>query len=542
MQPDHTSVLDWIDDTNPAIKDELSNRHEEIKNYDELSNLDKEKVQLGTTIPQLYGSLSRFVANPSTVSVETFKRMLDTDEMIGAGIDFLNLCMIARWGQYKHKNEQIQEFVRDVLSKMEGSWHENLDEMLSAEWAGFSLTEQVWKYDRNFDGAPAFVPKKLVTYPPLTIVFAVDRHGEILHDGVYQYQRYHNTFFSTFVQGVAQGDLNGFRPDLFASVGDYPYPIRISADLSYLTVKIPKDHVIHLRSSSTGKFKNPYGRSPLRRIYKNWVMKDAFLKMWIIAADRKGTPLLIGYAAPNDTVQQQNMDPNNCADDPHSVRAMRADQALAATMKTIHNSSFIVLPGKKGEEYEIEAIMAQGDMNVFKDAVDYYNKAIMRGLMIPPTAFFEGGESSLSRGDSQKTMFEKIIDGKLKPHKQQVLDQFISKIITYNFPRPMWEQDGYGEFAVEEQDVEMMEKLSNIFNNLTTSGYMSPEQQADMDFVMEKMNMPKKDKMEALLQVNPFDENGNPNDNPADPNAKESTKDNPDQEGGKDKFPPNVKK
>src|SRR4051812_11449925 len=96
LASDAPSLLDWTDELPGNIKTELKNR------YDELTRLEQETVQAGTSIPQLYGSLSRFVANPSTVSVETFKRMLDTDETIGSGIDFTNLSMISRFGDYKH--------------------------------------------------------------------------------------------------------------------------------------------------------------------------------------------------------------------------------------------------------------------------------------------------------------------------------------------------------------------------------------------------------------------------------------------------------
>lgn len=472
----------FIDDMPINVKEEISRR------YDELTNLEKEQTQMGTSTPQLYGSLSRFVANPSTVSVETFKRMLDTDETLGSGIDFMNLAMISRFGDYVHPVKDIQDFVRKALNQMDGSWHGNLDEMFSAEWCGFSVTEQVWKFDEDFDGTPAYVPKKLVTYPALTMVFAVDRHGDVLPDGIFQYQRYHNTHFNSYGYGTRGGDLNGFRPDLYASIGDYPYPIRISADLSYLTVKIPTSKVIHLRSSSTGKFDNPYGRSILRRIYKNWVLKDAFLKMWVVAADRKGTPLVVGYAAPNDTVEQnlENEQGSN-------VQPARADQAMANVFKTIHNSSFIVLPGKKGEIYDIEAIQVQGDMNVFKDGVDYFNKAIMRGLLIPSLVMQGGdGGGSYALGSEHHKVFRQVIDGKLKPYKQAILSQFIKKLIAYNFPEKMWKSHGVGDFVVEEVDVEVMEKLSTIYHNLTTDGYMSSLDQIDMDGVRQKMNLKQK--------------------------------------------------
>lgn len=487
------SMLDWIDDVPPNIKTELRNR------YDELTRLEQEQVEMGTTVPQLYGSLSRFVANPSTVSVETYKRMLDTDETIGSGIDFMNLAMISRFGDYTHPVPEIQAFVRRAINQMQGSWHENLDEMLSAEWAGFSVTEKVWDYENSFDGAPAFVPKKLVTYPPLTIVFAVNRHGDILPDGIYQYQRYHNTFFNSYVYGLRNGDLDGFRPDLYASIGDYPYPIRIAADLTYLTVKIPRDKVIHLRSSSTGKFGNPYGRSILRRAYKNWVIKDAFLKMWMVGADRKGTPLVVGYAAANDTVQSETQgDQRN-----PNVIPERADEAMARVMKTIHNSSFIVFPGKKGETYDIEAVQSQGDMNVFKDGVDYWNRALMRSMLIPPLLMGGDGGGSYSLGQTHDRVFNKIVDGKNKPHKQSILDQFVKPIIAYNFPQKLWEKHGVGEFLLEDFDPEVMEKLAGIYRNLTEVGYMTPEQQQDMDYVRQKMNMQPAVAAVPMPEVNP---------------------------------------
>lgn len=483
-------LIDWIDDVPPNVADEMRSR------FEELSRLEKEQVEMGTTTPQLYGSMSRFIANPSTVSVETYKRMLDTDETIGSGIDFLNLALIARFGDFKHPVSDIERFVRRAIEKMETSWHEILDEMLSAEWSGFSITEQVWKFERDFDGAPGFVPKKLVTYPPLSLVFAVDRHGEVLPDGIYQYQRFHNTFFNSYVRGITQGEIDGFRPDLYASVGDYPYPIRISADLTYLTVKIPRDKVIHLRSSSTGKFGNPYGRSILRRVYKNWVMKDAFLKMWVVAADRKGTPLMVGYAAPNDTVLGREQADTDAA----QIAAQRADLAMANAFKTIHNSSFVVLPGRKGETYEVDAIQVQGDMTVFKDGVDYFNRAIMRGLLIPSLVMTNGdGAGSYALGQEHGKIFRQVIDGKLKVYKQAILEQFVRKVIAYNFPRSLWEKHGIGEFVLEEHDPELMERLANVFRSLTETGYMTPEAQSDMDYVREKMGMKKAPAAQAPL-------------------------------------------
>lgn len=473
-----------------SIVDEMERR------LGELEGLNKETKQVGTTAPQLFSSMNSFVANPSTVSVETYKRMIDTDETIGSGIDFLVLCLIARFGEYKHPNKKIEEFVRRAINQMDGSWHENLDEMLSAEWAGFSATEVIWKFDRNFDGAAAWVPRKLVTYQPLTIVFAVDQSGNVLPDGIYQYQRYYG---QSGLHNNIMSDHGGFRPDFYASRGDFPHPIRVGADLTYNVIQIDRDKVIHLKSSSTGKFGNPYGRSILRRCYKSWVAKDTALKLWIVAMDRKASPLLIGFAPPNQTV-------GNTVDDfGNQTTGIRADQAMANMLKNIHNESALVFPGKKGEAYDLEAIQAQADMTVFKDHIDYDNKAIMRGLLIPPLILGGDGGGSYALGDAHRQIFQQVVDGKLKVYKQGIIEQFIKKVVSYNFPREQWEQDGLGDFILEEFDPDVMEKLANVYNTLTTAGYMSPSEQKDMDLVAMKFNLEKRKATKPLDNVtDPF--------------------------------------
>ena len=125
----------------------------------------------------------------------------------------------------------------------------------------------------------------------------------------------------------------------------------------------------------------------------------------------------------------------------------------------------------------------------------------MRGLLIPSLVMSSGdGSGSYALGSEHHKIFRQMIDGKLKAYKQAILDQFVRKIIAYNFPELQWKTHGYGDFVVEEFDPEAMEKLANIYQNLTTNGYMSPEDQIDMDGVREKMNLkPKK----AVVMMTP---------------------------------------
>jgi hypothetical protein len=70
-----------------------------------------------------------------------------------------------------------------------------------------------------------------------------------------------------------------------------------------------------------------------------------------------------------------------------------------------------------------------------------------------------------------------------------VLNQFVRKIIAYNFPRKMWEKDGVGDFVVEDFDPEVMNTLSDVFSKLTSDGYMAPDMQEDLDHVRTKFGL-----------------------------------------------------
>lgn len=515
------------------ILDEIQGR------FDEISQLDRDQMQMGTQVPQLYGSLARYIANPSTVSVETFRRMVDTDETLGAGLDFLKLALLGRFGEYKHPSKEITEFVKRCLNNMETPWGTCLMDMFSAEEMGFYVGEKVWQYDENFGGMPAYRPKKIVGYPQLTIVFSVDMHGELLPEGIHQYQRYHNSFMhSAFPYGgLLANDLNGFRPDLYASVGDFPYPIRVAADLAYMTMRMPRHKCIHLTSSVSGAMGNPYGKSRLRRAYKSWVSKDATLKMWLVAADRKGTPLVIAYADPHLTVEGQT-EGNQAGGNINGQQGSLIDM-VAAALKNVHNSSFVVMPGKKGEAVEVDSVDVTGDLNVFKDAVGYHNQAMMRSLLIPPLVMGGDGGGSFALGQEHHKIFGRSVDGMLKVYKPNILQQLIQPMIAYNFPRSAWQKDGLGEFVLEEYDIEAMEKLANVYGSLVTSGFMTPEDQVDMDEVRKRIPMAPKPAKAPVVALPGFGGEDDPEGagKDADPNAPAAGSEHKDQAGEEQHLP-----
>jgi hypothetical protein len=233
-------------------------RHVEVESFKDLEN------QRGTNIPALFNTFYKFIHNPSSVSVETFKRMVDTDDTIGSGVDFLTTCLAARLGKYYHKNPEITEWVQGRLNEIKGGWTSTLKQLLSATWAGFAVAEKVWANTEK-----GFVPQKVVVLPPSTILFEAERTGELTPDGILQYQRNWNPLSLGLGIGYYGGALSvgmGFtgssaQPDPFAKFGDLPFPMRTANSYNYLCIRIPTQKCIHYAFDAQGSFGNHYGRA-----------------------------------------------------------------------------------------------------------------------------------------------------------------------------------------------------------------------------------------------------------------------------------------
>lgn len=494
---------DNVDHSTLDFSEQLYARHVDVSSYDDLT------AQRGTTIPALLNQFYKFTQNPSTVTVETFKRMIDTDDTIGSGVDFLTICLAARMGTYIHKSDEITQWVNQRLDEVENGFYNSVKELLSATWAGFAVQEKVWA--NTEDG---FVPKKLVTMPPSTLLFETDRTGELTDDGILQYQRnYSPMLFNTgmgFLGGAGFGFAGSRKPDVFARYGDMPFPIRTANTYNYLSIRIPKYKCIHYAFDAQGKFGNPYGRSLLRRIYKYYISKDSYLQMMAVALDRKGTPLTVVYADPNTTL----LDPSKTgsASGGPNQRGMRgqgirADVAARNAFENIHNDSVVILPGKKGQIFDVDMSMPHGaDTGVFTQALDFTNKSIIRGLLIPSLIFSNGdGTGSYSLGQEHAKTWEKTMDGCLEGVQHALLYQLIREMIAYNFPESAWKKDGLGSFSKRELTTDEREKEMNVFEKGINAGVIDANELADLNKMRESLGFEPRDTLiEKPLAANPF--------------------------------------
>lgn len=478
------SVLDSDNPTN-EFEEMLYARHVEIQSTKDL------ETQRGTPIPALFNTFYKFVQNPSTVSVDTYKRMIDTDDTVGSGVQFLANCLSARLGAYAHPSEEVTAFVNLVLEEIDGGWVNVLHEILSASWAGFSVSEKIWANTER-----GFVPKQLVTLPPSTILFETERTGKLTSDGILQYQRNYNPMMlgrgpSFFASGQGNGFSGTYRPDPLAKIGDLPFPLRTANSFNYLSVRIPTQKCLHFAYNSQGNFGNPYGRSLLRRAYKYYIIKDAVLQMMTIALDRKGTPLHIVYADPNTTLQDVNQTTPGVNPQGQKGKGISAQEAARKAFKDIHNDTVIFLPGKKGEIYEIDKIEGSSNASDFIAALDFCNKSILRALLIPSLIFGNGdGTGSYSLGQEHAKTFDKILDGSLAGLAQSLIHQLVKDIIMYNFPDSAWKKDGVGKFGKRQLTMDEISKETDIFEKGVNIGAIDMSELDDLNIIRDKMNLP----------------------------------------------------
>lgn len=473
----NATVVDTVDEA--ELDQVLYARHAEIKSMEDLTR------QSGTTIPALFSQFYKFIQNPSTVSVETFKRMIDTDDTIGSGVDFLITCLSARLGRYVHPNKEVTEWVNKALDHIDGGFFNVVKELLGATWAGFMVAEKVWANEEL-----GFVVKKVVSLPPVTMLFETERTGELTEDGVLQYQKNFNPGGGAYGLNFMYGFSGSRRPDPFAKLGDLAFPLRTGNIWNYLSVRIPREKCIHYAFDATGKLGNPYGRSLLRRAYKWWVMKDAFSQMLSIALDRKGTPLTVVFADAAATIADPTkIDPRNA----NVARGqpsfgIRADKAASEAFKNIHNDSTIILPGKKDQIYSLDFVPQASNASDFMAAIDLCNRSIMRALLIPALIFTGGdGAGSYALGQEHAKTFDKILDGINAGARQVLIHQLIAQMIRFNFPRSVWEKDGFGDFGKRELSPEEVEKEMKVVEMGVNCGVIDPTDLKDLNQVRDKI-------------------------------------------------------
>lgn len=385
--------------------------------------------QYGSQLTGMFYSFALGTSNPDSIGVDAYERMVETDETVGSGVDFLISAVVSRLGRYHHENPKISDFINRCFEEMNGSLTLACYDILSAVWAGYSATEI------NFQAKDGLIMlDNLVTYHPRSIKFDIDRTtGKLKDNGVIQ-----------------------------------------QSGAAVQRVEIPKNKcVIYTHNPLFG---NLYGRSQLKRTYKNWLLKDAFLKMWATTLDRFGTPLLGAFT-------EEAM--VTITDENGEEKQVSAVDYVLGILANIQNET--VLAFTKGTEVKSLYNPTGNIGENFHQALLYLNKMLYRSLLLPSLIFDEGERSgSFALGQTHYSTFEQMVGGIYRRLTETLIEQLVARLIDLNFGA----QQDYGKFSEAQTSIAMQKLMAEMFKQLVDIGLADPTLEEDFHYMRSSIGLP----------------------------------------------------
>ena len=361
---------------------------------------------------QLLSSLDQPIRNTDEFRYY-YKQMLNEDETVGAGLEYLSGRVVSRIGAYTHEDPDIKELVDRCIESVRGTMTEIRKEILRNSFAfGYSVAEFTIKNDEG-----TWVLSSMPVYDPTSIEFKMAKFQD-----------------NSYGVGVVL-QKNPIGQD----------------------IEIPAGKCL---IKTYGNGNSPYGQSILRRCYRWWAFKRAVPKLWAVALERFGMPLLHATAI-----------------DDKSGRAL--DEALSM----LHSKAHLVTPvgttvaplGAPGGNVSAGYIMAE----------EFCDKMIYRAMFLP--SLLGGGENggSYSLGQVHLELFNATAAALAQEYIDVELEQLWRPIIEWNFGP----QEDYGDFQMTD-DIPTNEKkvMSDMLLNLANAGVLDPE--SDRGWMREMLGLP----------------------------------------------------
>lgn len=196
--------------------------------------------------------------------------------------------------------------------------------------------------------------------------------------------------------------------------------------------------------------------------YDYWKRKLRALDRWDLAQIRFADPSLFATV---DAANKTKID------------------TTASALENFSMSKVGVFP----KDVEITPIQVKDIGDNYLIALHYYDKMIARSLLIP-SLVIEGqdeGKGTYSLGSVHFDYFWLTLQGIIEEFCEEFIEQVIRKLIDFNFPNVT----DYGYFNIDDLSEEDYVKWSQIFLNLTNSGYLNPLNKSHVHKVLTFFNL-----------------------------------------------------
>ena len=361
---------------------------------------------------QLIGALDQPVRNSDQFRM-FYKQMIDEDETIGTGLEYLAGRVVSKIGDYQHKDPVIKELADKCIEKIRGTIKDMRKDVLVDAFAyGYGVAEFTVG---NSNGQ--WLLSSMPVYDPLTVSFIMAKQSD-----------------NSINIGRIRQTVGGRETDI---------PVGKCLVKTY------------------GGGGTPYGRPLLRRCYRWWAFKRALPKLWAVALERFGMPLLHGAASSEQT-----------------------GKALDVALSNIHSKSHIVTD----KDSVIQAIGTLGGGNVsagFEAADALCDKKIYRAMFLPSLLGAGEGGGSYSLGEVHMELFNDTTIALAEEYIEAELEQLWRPIIEWNFG----EQENYGSFGIRDATPASEKKtLSEMILNLANAGVVDPV--SDVNWIRSTLGLP----------------------------------------------------
>ncbi len=357
--------------------------------------------------------------NPESLTLQQYEKML-TDETVLSGLKFTELAVISKIGKYSHRRKRISKFVNEQFESMRGSIVSIFEGILTALWAGFSVGEIIWEEKKGKVNI-----KDIQFIDPKYITFNLETEG-------LEKNRVKDITIFNVLDNLPSGK-----------------------SLIY---------------SHWSKFGNPYGTSKLKSVYAPYYIKIDMLPSWAKTMDRYGSPPALAKIDGDigETIVDQDGDSKTLG------------EVITQTLDDLQDGKSVAYSGNT----EISVLQTQRPLGQdFQAVIEYCNKMIYRGLLIP--SLLESGEKggSYALGQTHFDLFLLSMASIRNEVCELMLEQVIRPLITWNFG----EQDEWGTFSQTEFNLESAKAFAEIFDKMVNRNVISTEILSDVNEMREKL-------------------------------------------------------
>lgn len=362
-------------------------------------------------LSELMTTLDRPITNSDEFRMH-YKQMLSDDETIGTGIEYLTGRVVSRIGAYTHEDEKIKELVDRSIESIQGTMTEVRRGILRDSFAyGYGVGEFTVKSEGG-----KWILSSVQILDPTSIKFRMEK-----------------------------------RKDNSYGIG------AVIQDAGFEEIEIPAGKCI---IKTYGDSATPYGKSLLRKCYRWWSFKKAIPKMWAVALERYGTPMLAGKSGDRETRKK-----------------------LEAVFSNIYSNPHIVTD----EKTEIHTVFTPngGISSGYLTAMEICDKMMYRAMFLPSLLGSGENGGSYSLGQVHLELFNATAAALAEDYADTELEMLWRPIIEWNYGT----QENYGTFLINDA-MPTSEKvaLSGMMLNLAGAGVIDPS--SDREWMREMLGLP----------------------------------------------------